>query len=87
VAPRISEATPIKEDRKQQHRRDRGKAGGRPLSFAPDPYRERNTVERSFNKLKIFRAAPSLMTVSAPLMVVAQWTACRRRSLGPDTGL
>jgi transposase len=46
---------PIKEDQRQ-HRRNRGSTGGRPPSFDPERYRERNTVERCFNKLKSFRA-------------------------------
>jgi transposase len=37
-------------------RSNRGSAGGRPLSFGAERYKERNTVERCFNKLKAFRA-------------------------------
>lgn len=51
----IRAVIPIKEDQKQ-HRRDRGRAGGRPPGFDRDRYRDRNTVERCFNKLKAFRA-------------------------------
>jgi transposase len=52
---RIRAIIPVKEDQKQ-HRRNRGRAGGRPPSFDSDRYRQRNTVERCFNKLKAFRA-------------------------------
>lgn len=34
----------------------RTKRGGRPPKFDPERYRDRNTVERSFNKLRAFRA-------------------------------
>jgi len=36
-------------------RRAKGAAGGRPPAFDPDWYRERNVVERCFNRLKQFR--------------------------------
>jgi transposase len=39
-----------------QHRRSRGRAGGRPQAFDPGWYKKRNTVERCFSKLKQFRA-------------------------------
>jgi transposase len=45
----------VKEDQKK-HRRNRGSAGGRPPAFDAARYRERNTVERCFAKLKQFRA-------------------------------
>ena len=51
----IQAVIPVKEDQKQ-HRRNRGSAGGRPPSFDAERYKERNTVERCFNKLKAFRA-------------------------------
>ncbi len=38
------------------HRARRGSAGGRPPAFDPAAYKERNTVERAFNKLKGYRA-------------------------------
>jgi transposase len=38
------------------HRANRGGKGGRPPAFDPIAYRDRNTVERAFNKLKAFRA-------------------------------
>ncbi len=45
----------MKEDQKK-HRRNRGRAGARPPAFDAGHYRERNTVERCFAKLKQFRA-------------------------------
>jgi transposase len=36
-------------------RRRRGSKGGRPPGFDPDAYRQRNTVERCFNRLKQWR--------------------------------
>jgi transposase len=51
----IHAVIPVKEDQKK-HRRNRGSAGGRPPAFDAAPYRERNTVERCFAKLKQFRA-------------------------------
>lgn len=46
---------PEKEDQKA-HRRNRGSAGGRPRAFDAERYKDRNTAERCFNKLKGFRA-------------------------------
>jgi transposase len=51
----IKAVIPVKQDQKK-HRRARGRAGGRPPAFDPDRYKERNTVERCFGKLKQFRA-------------------------------
>jgi transposase len=51
----ITAVIPVKEDQKK-HRRNRGRAGGRPPAFHAARYKERNTVERSFSKLKQFRA-------------------------------
>jgi transposase len=51
----IQAVIPVKEDQKK-HRRARGRAGGRPPAFDPGRYKERNTVERCFGKLKQFRA-------------------------------
>jgi len=45
----------VKEDQKK-HRRRRGSAGGRPPAFDAGRYKERNTVERCFGKLRQFRA-------------------------------
>jgi transposase len=51
----IKAVIPVKEDQKK-HRRARGRAGGRPPAFEAGRYKERNTVERCFAKLKQFRA-------------------------------
>jgi transposase len=51
----IAAVIPVKEDQKK-HRRGRGRAGGRPPAFDAARYKQRNTVERCFNKLKQFRA-------------------------------
>jgi transposase len=39
-----------------QHRKARGSAGGRPPSFDAEIYKDRNTVERGFGRLKQWRA-------------------------------
>jgi transposase len=51
----IRAVIPVKEDQKA-NRRNRGRSGGRPPAFDPGWYRQRNTVERCFSKLKQFRA-------------------------------
>jgi transposase len=51
----ITAVIPVKEDQKK-HRRNRGRAGGRPPAFDAGWYKQRNTVERCFSKLKQFRA-------------------------------
>jgi transposase len=51
----IQAVIPVKEDQKK-HRRARGRVGGRPPAFDPGHYKERNTVERCFSKLKQSRA-------------------------------
>ncbi len=43
----IAAVIPVKEDQKQ-HRRARGRAGGRPPAFDPARYKERNTVGAVF---------------------------------------
>ncbi|MFG2140879.1 IS5 family transposase [Streptomyces sp. NPDC048650] len=40
----------------QRHRKNRGSRGGRPTGFDSERYKKRNTVERSINRLKGFRA-------------------------------
>ncbi|WP_344662494.1 IS5 family transposase, partial [Catenulispora subtropica] len=37
------------------NRKKRGSAGGRPVSFDAERYRDRNTVERCINKIKAWR--------------------------------
>jgi transposase len=51
----ITAVIPVKEDQKK-HRQARGRAGGRPPAFDRERYKDRNTVERCFAKLKQFRA-------------------------------
>jgi transposase len=51
----IKAVIPVKEDQKD-HRRRRGRSGGRPPAFDARRYKERNTVERCFGKLKQYRA-------------------------------
>lgn len=38
------------------HRAGKGRHGGRPHQFDPETYRDRNVVERAFNRLKGWRA-------------------------------
>lgn len=40
----------------QRHRKNRGSRGGRPTGFDSQRYKKRNTVERTSNRLKGFRA-------------------------------
>lgn len=40
----------------QANRTRRGRRGGRPPTFDPEQYRQRNTAERCVNKLKTYRA-------------------------------
>jgi transposase len=51
----IHAVIPVKEGQKA-YRRKRGSAGGQPLAFDAEHYKERNTVERCCNKLKQHRA-------------------------------
>ena len=51
----IKAVIPVKQDQKK-HRRGRGSHGGRPPAFDAGQYKDRNTVERCFGKLKQFRA-------------------------------
>ncbi len=52
---RIAHSIPERSDQRA-HRRTRGSAGGRPPKFDRDRYKQRNVVERCFNRLKQFRA-------------------------------
>lgn len=51
----ITATIPEKDDQ-AAHRRKRGSRGGRPPAFDTDTYKQRNTAERCFNKLKQHRA-------------------------------
>jgi len=39
----------------QQHRQRRGAAGGRPVSYDTEMYKDRNVIERSYEKVKQWR--------------------------------
>ncbi|MBB5123286.1 transposase [Streptomyces eurocidicus] len=51
---RIKAVIPEKKDQ-AANRKKKGSTGGRPVSFDPDLYKERNTVERLINKMKAWR--------------------------------
>lgn len=51
----ITAVIPVKADQ-VANRRKKGSCGGRPPSFDTERYKERNTVERCFNKLRQHRA-------------------------------
>ncbi|WP_145775323.1 IS5 family transposase [Micromonospora olivasterospora] len=51
----IKATIPIKADQ-AANRRKKGSRGGRPPNFDRERYKQRNTAERAFNKLKQFRA-------------------------------
>ncbi|SCF85482.1 Transposase [Streptomyces sp. MnatMP-M17] len=50
----ISAVIPEKTDQ-QANRKKKGPAGGRPVTYDPARYRQRNTVERCFQKIKTWR--------------------------------
>jgi transposase len=52
---RITATIPEKADQ-QKARAAKGSAGGRPPAFDAEAYKDRNSVERTINKLKAFRA-------------------------------
>jgi transposase len=52
---RITATIPQKSDQ-QKARTAKGSAGGRPPAFDSEAYKQRNTTERTINKLKAFRA-------------------------------
>jgi len=54
----IAQTIPEKTDQ-QRHRYHRGRRGGRPPAFDRQIYRQRNIVERCFNRLKGFRGIPT----------------------------
>ncbi len=51
---RITAVIPEKTDQRANRKR-KGPAGGRPIVFDPERYRQRNTVERCFQKIKTWR--------------------------------
>lgn len=50
----ITAVIPEKTDQ-QANRRKKGSAGGRPVTYDPERYKQRNTVERCFQKIKTWR--------------------------------
>lgn len=50
----IKTVIPERADQKA-HRTNRGSAGGRPPAFDPEVYKQRNVVERGFNRLEQWR--------------------------------
>jgi transposase len=50
----ITAVIPEKTDQ-QANRKKKGLAGGRPVAFDPQRYKNRNTVERCFQKIKTWR--------------------------------
>jgi transposase len=51
---KITVVIPEKTDQ-VRHRRERGSAGGRPVNFDAQTYKNRNVVERGFNRIKQWR--------------------------------
>lgn len=51
---KIKATIPERVDQIQQ-RKNKGSAGGRPPAFDPQLYKQRNTIERSFSRLKQWR--------------------------------
>ena len=51
---RIRHTIPERRDQ-VEHRKAKGSSGGRPPTFDPERYRERNTVERGFGRFKQWR--------------------------------
>jgi transposase len=51
---RISAVIPEKIDQ-QANRKKKGSAGGRPVTYDPERYKQRNTVERCFQRIKTWR--------------------------------
>lgn len=51
---KITAVIPEKSDQ-QANRKKKGSAGGRPVLFDPERYRQRNTIERCFQKIKTWR--------------------------------
>jgi transposase len=74
----IKAVIPVKEDQKK-HRRDRGRAGGRPPVFDAGWYTKRNTVERCFSKLSSSAPCPPA-TTSANASIRAPSTSPRSAS-------
>jgi transposase len=52
---RIRHSIPERRDQ-VEHRKSKGSRGGRPPTFDPERYKQRNTVERGFGRFKQWRA-------------------------------
>ena len=52
---RIAHSIPERRDQ-VEHRKSKGSRGGRPPTFDPERYKQRNTVERGFGRFKQWRA-------------------------------
>lgn len=50
----INAVIPEKKDQ-AQHRKNRGPKGGRPVTYDKEQYKQRNTIERTINKIKDWR--------------------------------
>lgn len=61
----ITNVIPEPDDQKG-HRRHRGKAGARPVTYDKNAYRGRNVVERTFNGIKHWRGLPPDTTSTPP---------------------
>jgi Transposase DDE domain len=58
---RIKAVIPEKADQ-AANRKKRGRDGGRPVAHDAEQYKERNTVERCINKIRVWRAWPRATT-------------------------
>jgi len=66
----ITAVIPVKEDQKK-HRRNRGRAGGRPPVFDPNWYKKRNTVETSKPQCCHSRGSSALLVPSRSVFMLA----------------
>jgi transposase len=63
----------------QGHRKRRGRRGGRPVSYDPELYKRRNTIERAFNAFKNWRGIATrydklAQTFRAGIMLATAYT-------------
>lgn len=72
---RIKAVIPEKDDQKANRKR-KGSRGGRPPAFDAAAYKQRNVVERCFNKLKQFRAIATRYDKLADRYLAAVTIAC-----------
>lgn len=64
----------------QQHRRDRGSRGGRPVGLDTEAYRGRNVIERGYSDVKQWRGLATrydklglAYRAGAVLRAISQW--------------